>query len=112
MFPLAGMWQEPLDNRVGIARGLEKTCSLKRLGYSRATMKEWFQLAFQPSVVKRALRYAVIVGIILISINHLDAILRGEVTRGRLFKMGLTVVVPYVVSTLSSVGALRQKGRD
>ena len=72
-------------------------------------MKEWLQCAFQPSVVRRAIRYAIIVGIILISINHLDAILRGELTRGRLFKMGLTVVVPYVVSTLSSVGALRQK---
>jgi hypothetical protein len=75
-------------------------------------MKEWFQLAFQASVVRRALRYAVIVGIILISINHLDAILRGDVTRGRIFKMALTVVVPYVVSTLSSVGALRQKAKD
>jgi len=74
-------------------------------------MKEWLQLAFQGSVVRRALRYAVIVGIVLISINHLDAIIRGEVTRGRLFKMGLTVIVPYVVSTLSSVGALRQRDR-
>ena len=74
-------------------------------------MKEWFQLAFQGSVVRRALRYAVIVGIVLISINHLDAIIRGDVTRGRLFKMGLTVIVPYVVSTLSSVGALRQRDR-
>ena len=90
----------------------QKACPEAWLGYSRAPMKEWFQLAFQASVVRRALRYAVIVGIILISINHLDAILRGDVTRGRIFKMALTVVVPYVVSTLSSVGALRQKAKD
>jgi hypothetical protein len=72
-------------------------------------MKDWLRLATQGSVVRRALKYAVVVGIILISINHLDAILKGEVGRGRAFKMALTVLVPYVVSTLSSVGALRQR---
>ena len=41
--------------------------------------------------------------------NHGDAILKGDVSRGRLFKMALTVLVPYVVSTLSSVGAMREK---
>lgn len=53
--------------------------------------------------------YAVIVGTILITINHGDALLRGEITLGRLLKMALTVTVPYVVSTLSSVGAVRTK---
>jgi hypothetical protein len=70
---------------------------------------DWMRLAMRPSVVKRALKYAVIVGLVLISINHGDAILRGELTRERLLKMALTVVVPYVVSTLSSVGALRER---
>jgi len=72
-------------------------------------MKEWLRIAFQPSVVKRALKYAVVVGVVLISINHIDAILKHQVTRGRLLKMVLTVLVPYVVSTLSSVGALRER---
>lgn len=63
----------------------------------------------QPSVVKRALKYAVVVGCILIAINHSDAILKGEVTPGRWLRMALTVVVPYVVSTLSSVGAMRER---
>ena len=74
-------------------------------------MKEWFQLAFRPSVVKRALRYALIVGFILITINHGDAILSGQITRARWFKMLLTVMVPYVVSTLSSVGTLLETRR-
>jgi hypothetical protein len=74
-------------------------------------MKESLRLALESSVVKRALKYAVVVGLILIAINHGDAILRGDLTRGGLFKMALTVVVPYVVSTLSSVGALRQKSK-
>jgi hypothetical protein len=75
-------------------------------------MKETLRLAMKPSVVKRALKYAVVVGAILITINHGDAILRGDIPTGRVFKMALTVVVPYVVSTLSSVGALREKSAD
>ena len=74
-------------------------------------MKERLRLALQPSIVKRALKYAVVVGIILISINHGNAILHGEVTHGRLLQMALTVLVPYVVSTLSSVGALMDSRR-
>lgn len=73
-------------------------------------MKQTFALALKPSVVKRALKYAVVVGSILITINHGDAILRGDLPPARLFRMGLTVIVPYVVSTLSSVGALREIG--
>lgn len=65
------------------------------------------QLAFSGSVVRRALGYAVVVGAILISINHGDAVLRGDIDAARWIKMGLTVLVPYCVSTLSSVGALR-----
>ena len=65
--------------------------------------------ACQGSVVKRALKYAVVVGVVLIMINHSDAILQGQVTRGRFFKMALTVLVPYIVSTLSSVGAMRER---
>ncbi len=72
-------------------------------------MKETLQLAFQRSVIKRALKYAIVVGLVLITINHSDAILQGQVSGGRVFKMALTVMVPYIVSTLSSVGALRDR---
>jgi hypothetical protein len=72
-------------------------------------MKQTLRLALQPSVVKRALKYAIVVGAILITINHGDAILRGDLPPGRWFRMSLTVLVPYVVSTLSSVGAMRAR---
>lgn len=72
------------------------------------TCCEWFALALSPSVVRRGLAYAVIVGAVLIAINHSDAILRGQVSAGRAWRMALTVMVPYVVSTLSSVGAMRK----
>lgn len=67
----------------------------------------WLHLAFQRSVVRRALLYAVVVGSVLIGINHGDAILRGDLSRDRLLRIALTVLVPYLVSTSSSVGAIR-----
>lgn len=70
------------------------------------SLTEWLQLACQGSVVRRGLKFAVVVGSILIAINHGDAILKGELTRTNYLKMALTVVVPYVVSVLSSVGAM------
>jgi hypothetical protein len=71
-------------------------------------MREWLQLATSGPVVRRAFTYGVVVGAILIAINHADAILQGSVTPVRIGKMVLTVMVPYCVSTLSSVGAMRQ----
>jgi uncharacterized membrane protein YwzB len=64
-------------------------------------------MALDGSVVRRGLLYAVVVGSVLISINHGDAILRGDVGQGRLLRIALTVLVPYVVSTSSSVAAIR-----
>ena len=71
-------------------------------------MTETLSLCFTRSVVRRAAYSALIVGTILILINHSDALLRGELDAPRLFRMGLTVVVPYVVSTVSSVITIRE----
>jgi len=54
---------------------------------------------------------AAIVGALLITINHADALLRGELDRTRALKMALTLLVPYCVSTYSSVATLRALGR-
>ena len=85
------------------------------MGISEATarggtiaVKDWLQIALSPPVVRRGLKYAVFVGGILIAINHGDAILRQEVDSGRLAKMALTVIVPFLVSTSSSVSAIRE----
>ena len=74
-------------------------------------MSEWLSIALEPTIVRRAIKYAIIVGAVLITINHGDAILRGNLTVDRLFKMALTVVVPYCVSTASSVGVIQQMRR-
>jgi hypothetical protein len=67
----------------------------------------WMSAATSGPVVRRAFLYFVIVGTVLIGINHGDALLRGDVDGIRLFKMLLTRLVPYTVSTLSSVSAIR-----
>jgi hypothetical protein len=74
-----------------------------------ARVQSWWSVASSPDVVRRALLLAVVVGAILIGINHGDAILAGDVGAGRASRMLLTAIVPYVVSTVSSVGALRQR---
>ena len=75
-------------------------------------MNEWLRVAATPSVARRALTYAVVVGTVLIAINHGDALIRGDVSVGRGLRMLLTICVPYVVSTASSVGALREGARQ
>ena len=67
----------------------------------------WIALATSRSVVQRATVVALVVGSILVIINHGDAIVRGDLSAGRLLRIALTIAVPYCVSTYSSVSALR-----
>jgi hypothetical protein len=69
------------------------------------------ELATSASVVRRAMVVAIVVGTILVAINHGDAIVRGDLGLGRLLRIALTVMVPYCVSTYSSVSALRASAR-
>jgi len=75
-------------------------------------IKRWFQLATSWPVVRRALSFSVIVGAILIAINHGPNLFSGKVTTTHVFQMILTVLVPYTVSTLSSVSAMLQFERQ
>lgn len=72
-----------------------------------ARLSAW-RLATDPSVVRRSLGFALGVGSLVIAINHGDAIWAGEIGPKRWLQFGLTVIVPYCVSTASSVMAARQ----
>ncbi len=72
-----------------------------------AGLSVW-RLATSPSVVRRSLGFALGVGGVLIAINHGDAIWAGAVEPKRWLQIGLTTMVPYCVSTASSVMAARQ----
>ena len=70
-------------------------------------MEPWLAVAARGDVVRRAVKTALLIGAILIAINHGDALLRGEIDLVRGLKMALTVAVPYLVSTSASVAAIR-----
>ena len=69
--------------------------------------RTWLRLARDAAIVRRACGYAVVVGTVLVAINHGDATLAGRIDGRRLAKMRLTIPDPYIVSTFSSVGAIR-----
>ena len=68
----------------------------------------WKSLLVDREIVLRGLRFAVVVGIILVVINHGDAVLRGDIDSDRMARMVLTVMVPYCVSVFSSISAIRR----
>lgn len=84
--------------------------SVARPSFKSAVIS-WLRLARHPATVKRALLTALIVGFILIAINNGPAILSGQLTRTRIIQMCLTVLVPYIVSTVSSVSTRRELAR-
>lgn len=74
-------------------------------------MSAWLRLASHPATMRRAGITALVVGTVLIAINHGDAILAGTMDRSRILKAALTVLVPYIVSTVSSVSTRRELGQ-
>jgi hypothetical protein len=65
---------------------------------------------FSRNVAKRSFIVAVIVGTILAFINHGDVIVSGNLTATCWIKMIATCLVPYTVSSVTSVlGALEQR---
>ena len=75
-------------------------------------MDNWLTIALEPSVVRRALKMMVVVGCVLAAINHGDSLLTGAMTATAWVKVVLTFAVPYCVSTISSVQALRHAGQS
>ena len=69
-----------------------------------AGMREWLAVAFSASVVRRSCRVALVVGTILVAINHGDHLL--ALAPADMFKIGLTYCVPYCVATYSATSAL------
>ena len=79
---------------------------------SRHLMKKRLNIAKQPIVIRTATRFALIVGPILILINHGDKIMAGEMQQLDWLKCFITILVPYTVSTLSSISAYLACERD
>ena len=72
-------------------------------GWVPMTIRIFFRRAFQRCVVIRAVVMAMIVGSVLIAINHGACIMSGTFCRACAIQSGLTMLVPYCVSTVSCV---------
>ena len=68
-----------------------------------------FQIATRSDVLFRSFKMASIVGIVLAIINHGDHILLGTMTTTEWIKIVITFCVPFCVSTISSVLAIRRE---
>ena len=76
---------------------------------SRNSEQSWFELAMSRPVVMRGLLCAALVGVVLCAINHADCLWSGKFGWPCAVKAMLTATVPYVVSVVSSVHALRNQ---
>lgn len=74
--------------------------------------KAWWKTALEREVIKRSLKTSLIVGSILAMINHGDVILALDMPVDRAIKMALTYVVPYLVTTSASIGAIRHHDKN
>lgn len=72
----------------------------------------WIGLATTGNVVRRATTTAVVVGAFLTAVNQGDAILHRDLPPSRWLRLLLTVLVPYLVSTVSSVQATLESLAD
>ncbi len=72
----------------------------------------FWSIAIRSDVAARALKTALFVGTILIAINQGDVLIALEIDSLNLTKMLLTLMVPYCVSTYSSVRAIQSSGEN
>ncbi|MEO9650227.1 MAG: nitrate/nitrite transporter NrtS [Roseobacter sp.] len=69
----------------------------------------FLSIATERTVAMRAARIAFIVGIVLALINHGNHLVSGNINFETISKIALTFMVPYCVSTWSSVLAVRDR---
>ncbi len=63
----------------------------------------WLSLAIEINTLIRSIKVAVVVGTVLMFINHGSVIMSGKIEGHHMLKILLTYLVPYLVSTYSSV---------
>ena len=63
----------------------------------------FLNLLLEPQLSLRSLKLAIVVGTVLVAINYGDSILRGDTEKIAWFKIALTYIVPYCVSTYSAI---------
>ncbi|AIU66260.1 phosphoenolpyruvate protein kinase [Vibrio coralliilyticus] len=71
-------------------------------------LAQFFKTAGEPAILKRSLKVSLIVGTILMFINHGDKLLSSNIDATLVIKILMTYCVPFCVSTQASVSATLQ----
>ncbi|MEK6719035.1 MAG: adenylate/guanylate cyclase domain-containing protein [Chloroflexota bacterium] len=75
-----------------------------------SAVREWLRLAADPTILRRSLVTCILVGLVLTVINHGPGFVSGMSDPTFLQQFFLTLLVPFVVVTISSVAAVRGRG--
>jgi len=70
----------------------------------------WIRLATHPSVLRRALATAAVVGVILTLVNHGGEVLGGRLRPDHAWPIAFTFLVPFAVATISSIAVTPRPG--
>lgn len=72
-------------------------------------IRPWLQTMAKPTIVRRALFTALVVGPVLTLVNHGAALVRGGLGTELLWPVVLTFLTPYVVASVSSAMTVRDE---
>jgi uncharacterized membrane protein len=75
-------------------------------------ISQWLAYAAMGSVVRRSLKVSLIVGTLIGLINYSDRFFADAMTSRDWFKVVVTYVVPYLVSTYAAVSAIIAMHRE
>ena len=74
-----------------------------------STWRDVHRVVLHPPHLRKTLRIALIVGTVLFCINQLDVVLGGRANGVVWLKVGLTYIVPFVVSNLGLLIGLKRE---
>jgi pyrroloquinoline quinone (PQQ) biosynthesis protein C len=90
-------------------RALWEACCMRQAASRRERIADAIRYCREPAHLRRTLRIALVVGLLLTAINQLDVLTSGHATLGTYVKCAANFVVPFVVSNL---GLLSGRAND
>ena len=111
-FPLTWVWPGARGHECCRTHGEKRKPPATGYLSMDAGFRGWLRIAMRPDVRRRSLKVALLVGIILAAINYTDRLLAGTMAASDYFKMALTFLVPFAVSTHASVSAILRSGQE
>ncbi len=71
-------------------------------------MSPFYKNVIAKTTIYRSIKVALVVGTILAFINHIDAIVLGNLTKSNIIQIFITYLVPYSVATFGSASEARR----